>query len=83
MLLQTAETKQIVKTTNCDWWFFNHAIVLDTAGRYVSPDGTDQDLQEWHYLLSLFTKYRPKEGLNGLVVVVSADALLSGDSELL
>ncbi len=83
MLRQTAETKQIVQTTNCDWWFFNHAIVLDTAGRYVSPDGTDQDLQEWHYLLSLFTKYRPGEGLNGLVVVVSADALLSGDSELL
>jgi type VI secretion system protein ImpL len=83
MLRQTAETKQIVQTTNCDWWFFNHAIVLDTAGRYVSPEGTDQDLQEWHYLLSLFTKYRPGEGLNGLVVVVSADALLSGDSELL
>ena len=83
MLRQTAETKQIVQTTNCDWWFFNHAIVLDTAGRYVSPDGTDQDLQEWHYLLSLFTKYRPGEGLNGLVVVVSADALLSGDIELL
>jgi type VI secretion system protein ImpL len=83
MLRQTAETKQIVQTTNCDWWFFNHAIVLDTAGRYVSPDGTDQDIQEWHYLLSLFTKYRPGEGLNGLVVVVSADALLSGDIELL
>ncbi len=83
MLKQTVETKKIVQTTNCDWWFFNHAIVLDTAGRYVSPDGSDQDLQEWHYLLSLFTKYRPGEGLNGLVVVVSADALLSGDSELL
>lgn len=83
MLRQTAETKKIVQTTNCDWWFFNHAIVLDTAGRYVSPEGTDQDLQEWHYLLSLFTKYRPGEGLNGLVVVVSAEALLSGDSELL
>lgn len=83
MLRQTAETKQIVQTTNCDWWFFNHAIVLDTAGRYVSPDGNNQDLQEWHYLLSLFTKYRPGEGLNGLVVVVSADALLSGDTEFL
>ena len=83
MLRQTTETKQIVQTTNCDWWFFNHAIVLDTAGRYVSPDGNDEDLQEWHLLLDLFIKYRPREGLNGLVIVVSADALLSGDVERL
>src|SRR5690606_4987706 len=27
----------ITKTVNCDWWFFNRAVVIDTAGRYVSP----------------------------------------------
>jgi len=83
MLRQTAETKKIVQTLNCDWWFFNQAIILDTAGRYVSPDSIDQDQEEWHYLLALFAKYRSGEGLNGLVIVVAADELLADDAELL
>jgi len=83
MLRQTAETKKIVQTADCDWWFFNQAIILDTAGRYVSPDGVEQDQEEWHYLIELFTKYRSGEGLNGLVIVIAADDLLAGDSELL
>lgn len=83
MMRQTAETKKIVQTLNCDWWFFNQAIILDTAGRYVSPNGMEQDQEEWNYLLELFTKYRSGEGLNGLVIVVAADDLLKGDSELL
>jgi type VI secretion system protein ImpL len=83
ILRQTAETKKIVQTLNCDWWFFNQAIILDTAGRYVSPDNIDQDLEEWNYLLELFAKYRSGEGLNGLVIVVTADDLLAGDTELL
>lgn len=83
MLRQTAETKKIVQTLNCDWWFFNQAIILDTAGRYVSPDGLEQDQEEWNYLLELFTKYRSGEGLNGLVLVVAADDLLIGNAELL
>lgn len=83
MMRQTAETKKIVQTLNCDWWFFNQAIILDTAGRYVSPDGIEQDQEEWNYLLELFTKYRSGEGLNGLVLVVAADDLLMGNAELL
>ena len=79
MLRQTAQAKQIVQTTNCDWWFFSQAVVLDTAGRYVSPDGSDQDHKEWDYLLELFGKYRTREGLNGLVIAIDAPTLLQGD----
>jgi type VI secretion system protein ImpL len=79
MLRETAQSKQIVQTSNCDWWFFSEAVVLDTAGRYVSPEGDDLDHKEWDYLLELFGKYRSREGLNGLVIAVDAPTLLAGD----
>lgn len=79
MLRETAQTKQIVQTSNCDWWFFSEAIVLDTAGRYVSPVGNTNDHDEWDYLLTLFDKYRAREGLNGLVIAIDAPTLLTGD----
>ena len=81
MLRQSAAVKEIIQTTNCDWWFFSEAVVLDTAGRYVSPDGDEHDHKEWDYLLELFGKYRAREGLNGLVVAIDAPTLLSGDTQ--
>lgn len=79
MLRETAQTRKIVQTSNCDWWFFSEAVVIDTAGRYVSPDGNDRDHEEWDYLLELFGKYRAREGLNGLVIAIDAPTLLTGD----
>ena len=77
-----SQFEPIVQTLNCDWWFFNRAVVIDTAGRYVSPDGTDEDQAEWERMLELLTKYRMKEGLNGLVLAIDADQLL-GDTDAL
>jgi len=64
-------------TRNCDWWFFEHAIFIDTAGRYaIHPDETT-DRDEWRLFLSKLAKYRKKEPLNGLIISVSAENLLS------
>ena len=79
MLRETAQAKQIAQTSNCDWWFFSDAVVIDTAGRYVSPDGDERDQKEWDYLLELFSKFRSREGLNGLVIAIDAPTLLAGD----
>ena len=79
MLRETTQTKQISQTSSCDWWFFSEAVVIDTAGRYVSPEGDARDHEEWDYLLELFSKYRAREGLNGLVVAIDAPTLLAGD----
>ena len=81
MMRQSVHGTEIVQTANCDWWFFSEAVVLDTAGRYVSPDGSDLDQKEWDYLLELFAKYRSREGINGLVVVIDAPLLLSEDMQ--
>jgi type VI secretion system protein ImpL len=67
-------------TRNCDWWFTNEGIVLDTAGRYVSAD---EDQAEWLAFLDLLKKHRPGTPLNGVIVAISiADLLQAGDGEV-
>ncbi len=55
-------------TRNCDWWFTNDAIILDTAGRYATER---DDQQEWLSFLDLLRKHRTSKPLNGLIVAVS------------
>ncbi|RLB23828.1 MAG: type VI secretion system protein ImpL [Deltaproteobacteria bacterium] len=74
-----AQTSGISGTKNCDWWFFEQAIILDTAGRYAIPVDEGRDKEEWKKFLNLLRKYRKKEPLNGLIVTISADKLLQAD----
>jgi type VI secretion system protein ImpL len=70
-------------TKQCDWYFFEQAIVIDTAGRYTIPVNGDRDKDEWQKFLSLLLRYRRWEPLNGLIVTVAADRLLkAGQDEL-
>ncbi|MER1967072.1 type VI secretion protein IcmF/TssM N-terminal domain-containing protein [Castellaniella sp. GW247-6E4] len=77
-----SQFEPIAQTVNCDWWFFNRTVIIDTAGRYVSPKGTPEDQAEWERMLELLAKYRLKEGLNGLVLAVDADQIARGDDQL-
>lgn len=70
-------------TKNCDWWFFEQAIIIDTAGRYAIPVDEGRDKEEWQQFLSLLIKYRKKEPIHGLIVTVAADKLLSGNPAVL
>lgn len=70
-------------TKNCDWWFFEEAIILDTAGRYAIPLDESRDKEEWERFLTLLVKYRKKEPLNGLIVTLPAERLLEGDDDAL
>ena len=47
-------------TRNCDWWFADEAVILDTAGRYVLPVEAD-DTQEWLGFLELLRRYRGRK----------------------
>lgn len=64
-------------TRNCDWWFFDQSIVLDTAGRYTLPVDGGRDTEEWQRFLSLLVKYRKKEPIHGVIMTVAADKLLT------
>jgi type VI secretion system protein ImpL len=68
-------------TRNCDWWFFEQAILLDTAGRYAMPVDQGKDKEEWQQFLNLLVKYRKKEPIHGLIVTVAADKMLESTPE--
>ncbi|WP_299983413.1 type VI secretion protein IcmF/TssM N-terminal domain-containing protein [Desulfobacula sp.] len=78
-LTDVSQATIISGTKNCDWWFLEQAIVLDTAGRYTIPIEEDKDKKEWGLFLTLLSKYRKKEPINGVIVTVASDALLNED----
>jgi len=75
-ITEVSRTTGISVTRNCDWWFFEEAIILDTAGRYTIPIDEGVDKEEWEEFLILLSKYRRKEPLNGVIVTIATDKLL-------
>src|SRR5690606_8416903 len=75
--------KGIGGTRNCDWWFTDEAVLLDTAGRYTTHESDPTgDEQEWKGFLNLLTKYRGRQPINGVMLTVSvADLLSATDTE--
>ncbi|MEM9191859.1 MAG: type VI secretion system membrane subunit TssM [Myxococcota bacterium] len=55
-------------TRNCDWWFTNEGILLDTAGRWSTED---EDREEWIGFLGFLKKYRKRKPVNGIIAAVS------------
>jgi type VI secretion system protein ImpL len=80
---KVSQIADIPQTANCDWWYFDDAVVIDCAGRYVDSDDNEQDHREWNHLLDLLARYRAREGLNGVVLAVSTERLLSADTDAL
>jgi len=70
-------------TRNCDWWFTDEAILLDTAGRYTTQDShADTDRSAWRGFLDLLKKYRRRRPINGVLVAISlSDLMMLSDQE--
>ena len=71
-------------TRNCDWWFTDEAVFLDTAGRYTTQDSdADADSKGWSEFLTLLRKYRRRRPVNGIILTISAhDLMTSGHAGL-
>jgi type VI secretion system protein ImpL len=70
-------------TRQCDWWFSQDAVFIDTAGRYTTQDSdAAADAQEWQQFLALLRRHRPLQPINGVIVSVSVPDLLHGGEEL-
>lgn len=64
-------------TRQCDWWFTDQAVMIDTAGRYTTQDSDSlADASEWKEFLSSLKRYRPRQPINGALVTVSVSDLL-------
>lgn len=69
-------------TRNCDWWFADDAVLLDTAGRYTTQDSHETvDQAAWLGFLDLLKKYRSRRPINGVIVAVSISDLLQQNME--
>ena len=65
-------------TRNCDWWFTDAAVLIDTAGRFVTQDSdAANDKATWGGFLQMLKKARPRQPLNGVLVTVSVSDLIA------
>ena len=64
-------------TRNCDWWFADEAVLLDTAGHYTMQESDRKaDAAAWHGFLTLLHQHRPERPLNGALVTISVMDLM-------
>ena len=73
-----ASLKGVGGTRNCDWWFTNEAILLDTAGRFATQE---DDRDEWVAFLDLLRRYRARKPVNGVIVAVSVSEIAQATEE--
>jgi hypothetical protein len=68
-------------TRNCDWWFSNEAVILDTAGRFTFQEENAPDQDEWATFLKLLRKHRRDCPVNGTIVVIPATSLVEDSAD--
>lgn len=79
--LGAGSIKGIGGTRQCDWWFSEKAVWIDTAGRFTTQDSDPHtDAAGWKHFLSLLKTHRPLQPLNGVILALSATELL-GDEQ--
>ena len=65
-------------TRYCDWWFTEEAVLIDTAGRYTTQDSdAKSDQKSWFAFLDTLKKGRLKQPINGVLLAISIEDLLT------
>ncbi|MGQ0565404.1 MAG: type VI secretion system membrane subunit TssM [Gemmobacter sp.] len=63
-------------TRNCDWWFTDNAVMIDTAGRYTTQESdAEADNKGWLGFLALLKKHRKRQPINGAIIAISLSDL--------
>ena len=58
-------------TRDCEWWFTDQAVLIDTAGRYTTQDSVAAvDSAGWLGFLKLLKKHRTRQPLNGVLLAI-------------
>ena len=72
-----APVKGVGGTRNCDWWFTDEAVLIDTAGRYTLQQSDEKvDASAWEKFLDLLKKSRPRRPINGVILTINIQDLL-------
>ncbi len=72
-----------VSTKDCDYFFGNHAIFMDTAGHYTMAEPESETEAIWHKFLRTLFRHRPARPLNGVIVCLSLRDFLENDANWL
>ncbi|MBR1220433.1 type VI secretion system membrane subunit TssM [Bradyrhizobium sp. U87765 SZCCT0131] len=65
-------------TRYCDWWFTEEAVLIDTAGRYTTQDSDAKaDKQSWFSFLDILKKNRSRQPINGVIVAISLEDVIT------
>ncbi|HPF57524.1 MAG TPA: type VI secretion system membrane subunit TssM [Candidatus Competibacteraceae bacterium] len=75
--LGAGKVRGVGGTRNCDWWFTDEAVMLDTAGRYTTQDSHEEvDRAAWRGFLDLLKKHRRRRPINGAFIAISLSDLI-------
>jgi len=75
------ELQGVGGTINMNWWFTNHAVILDTAGRLMFEEVEPGATGEWREFLKLLRANRPNCPINGMLLCIPADSLIKDSAE--
>jgi type VI secretion system protein ImpL len=60
------------------WRFYDGAVILEPNGPFILRENSlSSDNQDWQYLLQLLNRFRPKRPLDGIILTLPCDELLS------
>ncbi|MCA0963387.1 type VI secretion system membrane subunit TssM [Salipiger bermudensis] len=77
------DLKGIGGTRNCDWFFTEDAVLIDTAGRYVQQQSDPEvDAAEWKGFVELLVRHRGRRALNGVILTLSTQELAGDDTAI-
>lgn len=80
--LGAGKVRGVGGTRNCDWWFTDEAVLLDTAGRYTTQDSHEEvDRAAWRGFLDLLKKHRKRRPINGAFVAISLSDLMQQNED--
>ncbi len=68
-------------TLNMHWWFTNHAVILDTAGKMFMEEVAAGESSEWKEFLKLLRDSRPMQPINGMLLCIGVDSLIKDSAD--
>ncbi|WP_322867350.1 type VI secretion system membrane subunit TssM [Aquicoccus sp. G2-2] len=79
----TDDLKGVGGTRNCDWFFTEDAVLIDTAGRYTEQESDPEvDATEWRGFLDLLARHRGRRALNGVMLTISIQELAGDETSI-
>ena len=74
---QKGSVRGVGGTRNCEWWFTQDAVLVDTAGRYATQESDREvDASAWDRFLALLKGTRPRQPINGVLLTINVQDLL-------